>query len=420
MNKCAGYVFLSVIAAMAVLMAWSDFVAAHSRSTSTSQWQIAGNEITVSYSVKAYEVTRLPLLNEAAGATQLAQLLGEHLQHQVGVSVAGVDCVARSAPIAQGAQTGYLRMAWRYDCPSYLEPDTNIRITNAAFFPVMSAHVHFAKVHNGEHSKELIFTESNSSQEFAVTLSASQFGTFLSYVQLGVEHILIGIDHLAFVLSLLLICRRLKDVIWLVGGFTLGHSLTLSLVALGYVVVDIDLVEALIGFSIALVAIEALLLKHATNRAIQGLLALSLLLVSLPVLPALVGISGSSFSVSLWLGLVLFSFGYLSLGRQPSAGPLIRPAVTLVFGLVHGFGFASVLADFELANDHLLAGLLGFNIGVEIGQLLVVSLLWFTASLLLRQRLLVEGSKLFTLLSCSLYALGVYWFIIRSSELVTL
>ena len=81
-----------------------------------------------------------------------------------------------------------------------------------------------------------------------------------------------GVDHLAFVLALLLLCRRVREVVFMVSGFTLGHSLTLSLAVLGVVEPNVPVIEALIGFTIALVAAENIGITSGTGRRL-GLIA---------------------------------------------------------------------------------------------------------------------------------------------------
>ena len=77
-----------------------------------------------------------------------------------------------------------------------------------------------------------------------------------NYIALGTEHIFGGLDHIAFLLALVLVCGRKRDLLWAITGFTLGHSLTLAFASLGWVAPDMSLVEAAIGFTIALVAVE--------------------------------------------------------------------------------------------------------------------------------------------------------------------
>jgi len=138
-----------------------------------------------------------------------------------------------------------------------------------------------------------------------------------AYTVLGVEHILSGFDHLAFVLALLFLVGFNRKLVWTITAFTAAHSVTLALAALGVLVLRSPPVEATIALSIMLVAGEALR-------------------------------------------------GEATLSRQWPA------VVAFLFGLVHGLGFAGALKEIGLPQNHLPVALLTFNVGVELGQLLVV------------------------------------------------
>jgi hydrogenase/urease accessory protein HupE len=140
-----------------------------------------------------------------------------------------------------------------------------------------------------------------------------------AYTVLGVEHILSGIDHLLFVLALLFLVGFQRRLLWTITAFTVAHSLTLALSALGWLTLRVPPVEAAIALSIVLVAGEAL---H----------------------------------------------------RQPTLSRRWPALVAFLFGLVHGLGFAGALKEIGLPQNHLSVALLTFNAGVELGQLLVVGL----------------------------------------------
>lgn len=141
------------------------------------------------------------------------------------------------------------------------------------------------------------------------------------YLKLGVEHILLGIDHLLFVAALLFIARGAGPLVKTITAFTVAHSITLGLAALGFVHVPQRPVEALIALSIAFVAAEIVRGRH---------------------------------------------------GRQGIAwrAPWI---VAFAFGLLHGFGFAGALSEVGLPETHVPLALAFFNVGVEIGQLVFVA-----------------------------------------------
>jgi len=139
---------------------------------------------------------------------------------------------------------------------------------------------------------------------------------FGSYMRIGIEHILLGYDHLAFVLALCLLVESRRQLLKTITAFTVAHSLTLALAILGFVQVSPAPVEALIAFSIVLVARE--LIRSETDQ-------------------------------------------------RP------RPwVIAFVFGLLHGLGFAGALGQVGLPADHIPLALLAFNLGVEIGQLTFV------------------------------------------------
>ncbi|MFW6067818.1 MAG: HupE/UreJ family protein [Myxococcota bacterium] len=151
----------------------------------------------------------------------------------------------------------------------------------------------------------------------------SPFGGYLAQ---GVRHILEGVDHLLFVLGLLLLVGLRWRLVGTLTAFTVGHSLTLALAVLGYAKVPATPVEAAIALSIVLLAAE--LAREVRAR---------------PDPP------------------------------EPTLTRRYPGLVAGLFGLLHGLGFAGALSELGLAEDHLLVSLLGFNLGVELGQLLFVA-----------------------------------------------
>ena len=183
----------------------------------------------------------------------------------------------------------------------------------------------------------------------------SAWQAFTSYIPVGFDHILPkGLDHILFVLGLFFLSTRLRPLIWQVSAFTLAHTVTLALGALGWVNVPGEIDEPLIAASIVYVAIE--------NIFTSGL--------------------------NPW-----------------------RPVVIFGFGLLHGLGFASVLGDFGLPEGQFIPALIGFNIGVELGQLAVIAIafalvFWAIKQDWYRSRIAVPAS-------CVIALVGAYWFVER-------
>ena len=140
------------------------------------------------------------------------------------------------------------------------------------------------------------------------------------YVRLGIEHIVpLGLDHILFVVALCLLGNSLRSILWQATAFTVAHSITLALSMKSVIALPSTVVEPVIALSIAFVAVENLLLRE----------------------------------VRAWRILVVF-----------------------IFGLIHGLGFASVLNEIGLPPDRFMVSLVSFNIGVEIGQVMIILLVF--------------------------------------------
>lgn len=233
-------------------------------------------------------------------------------------------------------------------------------------------------------------------------------GRFRDYLQLGIDHIASGWDHLAFLLGLVLLANRLGEVARLVTGFTLAHSLTLALTVAGLLHPRPDAVEAVIAFSVALVAAERA--WHAAGRGLAIPIGALVVLAGL----AMAALAGrSSLPLVSALGLMLFTACHFASSARPGA-LWTRTALTFAFGLVHGFGFAGVLVELDLPRDRLVPALAGFNLGVELGQIAIVVLLWPALGLAARtfpartHRLATE------LATAGLCGLGCFWLYART------
>ncbi|HSV58012.1 MAG TPA: HupE/UreJ family protein [Variovorax sp.] len=197
--------------------------------------------------------------------------------------------------------------------------------------------------------------------EFIVKRSTGAMEVAWSYLVLGVEHILGGIDHLLFVLALLLVLRGARRIVATITAFTLAHSLTLVAATLGWLHVPGPPVEAMIALSIVFVAAEAL---HGM-RGKPGLTA-----------------------------------------RAPWV-------VAFTFGLLPGLGFAGALAEVGLPQTAVLVALFMFNVGVELGQLAFVAVLLGAQALLLRSRPAASPAWTRSVLPYAIGTVAMFWVLER-------
>ena len=193
------------------------------------------------------------------------------------------------------------------------------------------------------------------STEGATALSFGQ--NLLNYTFVGFDHIVPkGLDHILFVVGLFLLSTRLKPLLWQITMFTLAHSVTLALGILGVIHIDGAIVEPLIAASIVYVAVENMFTSH----------------------------------LSRW-----------------------RPVLIFAFGLLHGLGFAGALTEFGLSQNNLASGLIGFNVGVELGQLTVIFIcfalvgFWFSGKAWYRRVITIPASSVIALI-------GAYWVVERT------
>ncbi len=175
------------------------------------------------------------------------------------------------------------------------------------------------------------------------------------FVTLGIDHILSGYDHMLFLLSLLMLGGSLRQLIKIVTAFTVAHSVTLSLAVLNIVALPSRVVESAIALSIIYVALE-----------------------------------------NVWRG---------------SASLRQRWLVTFGFGLVHGLGFASALQEMHLPQANVVASLVGFNVGVEIAQIAVVSLAYLALDAVRNRSWSLSFRQW---VSVSTAVVGIIWFVQRA------
>jgi hydrogenase/urease accessory protein HupE len=234
----------------------------------------------------------------------------------------------------------------------------------AYVFPYDPIHQTFINLYeNDELTLQAILDASRQRVEYYAGTTQGRLAVIRTFVLSGIEHIMIGPDHILFLIGLLLLGGTLATLALIVTAFTIGHSITLSLAALDLVSPPAYFVEPLIALTIVVVGADNLLVLRARRRE-----------------------------------------------DKPASD--IRGWLAAVFGLIHGFGFAYVLKEFGLPQAALGWSLFAFNVGVEIGQLMIV-LVVAGVLLAVRRKSGVAAQRLAMAGSVAVIAAGVYWFIER-------
>ncbi len=304
----------------------------------------------VAYELKIEPVERL-LAPEMlrAGEAAIAALLNQRLR----VMVDGV-------PLGPGGWSSpeaiFDRQSLRLRSRHALERAPGIITVSAHLFPYDPVHQTFVNMYEGDELvTQAILDRARTDFEHITGTRQGTLAVIRKFVASGIHHILIGPDHMLFLVGLLLLGGTVRRLILVVSAFTLAHSITLSLAALNIFDPPARIVEPAIALSIIFIGADNLMVRD---------------------------------------------------GRD------VRAWIAFAFGFVHGFGFAGVLREMGLENRALAWSLLSFNLGVEIGQLAVVVVV-ATALAALRARSETAGRRLAVAGSIGVIAAGTFWFLER-------
>ena len=386
-----------------LLVILSSSVSAHQRSESYSKVLI--NHYENNFEVETVFSIQLSVLSKMQWPLS-SNWEQEVLSHVKSNFYIDSECEFKETPkFFTSTTTGYIRLSWSEECQGEV-----VKLKNNAFFDLDTTHAHIStfKIDGQSYPEKLFTSQSRSWQEGVLDRNRGNEneGSIWDYFLLGIKHISTGYDHIAFLLGIILLNRRKRSLLIAITGFTLGHSLTLALGVMNFVSPSTSFVEALIGYSILLISLEFL----AKETEQYELYSKSIFFISIPFL-----IFYSFFGINSYLlglfGIVLFTISYFNLSNRLRDFNL-SIAVTALFGLVHGFGFAGTLTEVGLPEDRIVSALLGFNLGVEIGQITIV-LLFFLIVSVLRNIQYLRGLSLEPLAAVFLASLGSFWFIER-------
>jgi hypothetical protein len=365
---------LSVVSlVLAAVFATPGLARAHMGSTKYVEARVHDERVELAVHVEAIDAT-VALGLGAGSSAQLGRDLAEHEQLVTGWLSRGlvVASEAGPCPATAGEPTSttrdgkpFISVSMVYTCPTSGGPLT---LTDDTVYADDPDHQTFVTVRTADGEASAVLH--SGTQHLRLERSPSPVQTASAFLREGGLHLATGYDHLLFLLSLVLIAglgvRReglrtaLRDIGWIVTAFTVGHSISLCGAALGVVSLPSAWVEASIAGSIVLVAALNLLRPRTPSRTTRR-------------------------------------------NRAVIAG---------TFGLVHGFGFSSVLTEIGLGVEHRVLALASFNVGIELAQLAFVALTLVPIGLLARHakypRIVVQGGSL------AIAAVGTVWLVERS------
>lgn len=318
------------------LLVWLGSASAHTTSTHLLTLNVEGKRLSGQWDVTLADLDKVLTLNQDsdvvisnAEVAAAGQRTRDYLLSHLKVSVAGQPCVLTDTQMQVGRpeKGAYLRLGLSGQCPVVPEALT---IRNTLFRGDGDRHEGYLTLVAAGHTQTSVFTSDTPTTTLSLT-APNPWDVFWRFVRLGTTHIWAGIDHILFLLTLLLpsvlrlqggrwtpagtFLETLRSVIKVVTAFTVAHSVTLVLSALEIISLPGRLVEAVIALSVVFAALNNLF---------------------------------------------------------PVLGERSRWGVAFGFGLIHGFGFSSVLSELIEDPRSLTESLIGFNLGVELGQLAIV------------------------------------------------
>jgi len=360
---------------------WSGKTAAHSSSNSYLTLYALNDQLTLRVDIHLRDIDLIFDLDTNRdgqvtwGEVQMrSSELSNWLDQGLQISASGINCSLSKVDlqVSQLADGNYLSAQWFPKCPSITDiANTNFTLRYNLLFQQDSLHRGLLKIDLPNLQSSALLSPERPETQVSLVESGT-LRVFGRYIIEGIWHIWIGIDHILFLISLLLLAplqtSRLRitqwsaaqqarpvmlDVLAVVTAFTLAHSITLGLTVLKWFTPPANLVEFAIALSVVLAAMNNLLGINSLKR---------------------------------W-------------------------RLAFIFGLIHGFGFANVLLDLGLPANDIVAALGGFNIGVELGQLVIVlvflPLAWLLRSTFLYRWLVVVGGSIVIIL------IGTYWILER-------
>lgn len=395
-----------------ILIIISKFSYAHYFSESYSNWIISDNKVSATFTILKLEATRVLQIDKFQEIGQEKQLSEgevflEYFKPRISVLESSKECLLDNAPSLINGKDEYHTIELGYLC----ESTNSIKIINNVLFDIAQSHVHLSRISiNDQILEKALFY--NDQTIFINDLKTKKEKSFVdsltNFISTGMNHILTGFDHLIFLMGLIILVNNFKHLLIVITGFTLGHSVTLALVALNIVVPNTLMIEALIGFTILFIAAEYMMKEEKNFIPIIAILLSILTFAAISSLFLQISMTLISF-----VALILITIGYFGILRNLENKSSFRMIITSLFGVIHGFGFGTFLFNSEFDQTNIISALFGFNLGVEIGQIIFLMIFILLNLSLIKLLKSKNHQYLMQTLMVIVSSLGFYWFIQR-------
>jgi len=357
-RKLGARIFVVLVCLAGVFIGHVDRVAAHPAPFSFVDITVREQRVDVAVIVHIWDVAHEygledpGVLLDAVAVRRMVTGLGEVLNGRLSVLVDGQGLVLSNWTepelLVERQSIRISSTATTVGSPGRLD-------LSATLFPYDPNHQTFLNFYESDLTAQAILGGDDTQYEYFVGSRQGRFAVVQKFVPSGMHHILIGPDHLLFLLGLLLLGGTVKQLLFVVTAFTVAHSITLSLAVLNVLNPSPQIVEPIIALSIVYVGVDNLMAR---------------------------------------------------------GGKDVRVWIALLFGLIHGFGFAGVLREMGLPSGALGWSLFSFNLGVEFGQLFVVVVVAGILAVI-RSRSAVMGDRIAIAGSVMVIVAGTFWFVER-------
>lgn len=278
------------------------------------------------------------------------ETIKKFLAQNLKIKVGQKFCVLENVKFSKSSPLQRVYFSLNYDCGN---ATGDLEVLYSLFYGDWN-HRHLARIIWDGNVSSFTFSPGHTQ---LILSTPSEWNALWAFFRLGFEHILMGYDHILFLFTLLLGARKFSHLLWLVTAFTLAHSLSLALATLGYVQLGPQIVEPAIAASIVILALLDFLTPE--QRETRGMIP-----------------------------------------------------ITFAFGLIHGLGFSAVLRDSGISGKEAIVPLLSFNVGVEAGQILIVSAVY--GFMVLLKKKLPHGYPVGRKIALALIGgMAMYWFVTR-------